>query len=267
VAIGAAIQGGVLTGDVQGVLLLDVTPLSLGIETMGNVFTKIIESNTTIPTKKSQVFSTAADNQPSVEIHVLQGERAMASDNKTIGRFHLSDIPPAQRGVPQIEVTFDIDANGILNVSAKDNATNKEQKIRIEASSGLSKEEIDRMKQEAAANADSDAKLKEEAEKINQADSLVFQTEKQLKEYGEKISDELKKPIEESCERLKKAHADRNMPEIDAAMAALNQAWEAASGEMYKATQEGAAGEGAPNNNPGGNGGDEVTDVDFEEVK
>jgi len=267
VAIGAAIQGGVLTGDVQGVLLLDVTPLSLGIETMGNVFTKIIESNTTIPTKKSQVFSTAADNQPSVEIHVLQGERAMASDNKTIGRFHLSDIPPAQRGVPQIEVTFDIDANGILNVSAKDNATNKEQKIRIEASSGLSKEEIDRMKQEAAANADSDAKLKEEAEKINQADSLVFQTEKQLKEYGEKISDELKKPIEESCERLKKAHADRNMPEIDAAMAALNQAWEAASGEMYKATQEGAASEGAPNNNPGGNGGDEVTDVDFEEVK
>jgi molecular chaperone DnaK len=268
VAIGAAIQGGVLTGDVQGVLLLDVTPLSLGIETMGNVFTKIIESNTTIPTKKSQVFSTAADNQPSVEIHVLQGERAMASDNKTIGRFHLSDIPPAQRGVPQIEVTFDIDANGILNVSAKDKATNKEQKIRIEASSGLSKEEIDRMKQEAAANADSDAKLKEEAEKINQADSLVFQTEKQLKEYGDKISDELKKPIEESCERLKKAHADRNMAEIDAAMAALNQAWEAASGEMYKATQEGAAGgEGAPNNNPGGNGGDEVTDVDFEEVK
>jgi molecular chaperone DnaK len=268
VAIGAAIQGGVLTGDVQGVLLLDVTPLSLGIETMGNVFTKIIESNTTIPTKKSQVFSTAADNQPSVEIHVLQGERAMASDNKTIGRFHLSDIPPAQRGVPQIEVTFDIDANGILNVSAKDKATNKEQKIRIEASSGLSKEEIDRMKQEAAANADSDAKLKEEAEKINQADSLVFQTEKQLKDYGDKISDELKKPIEESCERLKKAHADRNMAEIDAAMAALNQAWEAASGEMYKATQEGAAGgEGAPNNNPGGNGGDEVTDVDFEEVK
>lgn len=268
VAIGAAIQGGVLTGDVQGVLLLDVTPLSLGIETMGNVFTKIIESNTTIPTKKSQVFSTAADNQPSVEIHVLQGERAMASDNKTIGRFHLSDIPPAQRGVPQIEVTFDIDANGILNVSAKDKATNKEQKIRIEASSGLSKEEIARMKQEAAANADSDAKLKEEAEKINQADSLVFQTEKQLKEYGDKISDELKKPIEESCERLKKAHADRNMAEIDAAMAALNQAWEAASGEMYKATQEGAAGgEGAPNNNPGGNGGDEVTDVDFEEVK
>lgn len=268
VAIGAAIQGGVLTGDVQGVLLLDVTPLSLGIETMGNVFTKIIESNTTIPTKKSQVFSTAADNQPSVEIHVLQGERAMASDNKTIGRFHLSDIPPAQRGVPQIEVTFDIDANGILNVSAKDNATNKEQRIRIEASSGLSKEEIERMKQEAAANADSDAKLKEEAEKINQADSLVFQTEKQLKEYGDKISDELKKPIEESCERLKKAHADRNMAEIDAAMAALNQAWEAASGEMYKATQEGAAGgEGAPNNNPGGNGGDEVTDVDFEEVK
>jgi molecular chaperone DnaK len=266
VAIGAAIQGGVLTGDVQGVLLLDVTPLSLGIETMGNVFTKIIESNTTIPTKKSQVFSTAADNQPSVEIHVLQGERAMASDNKTIGRFHLSDIPPAQRGVPQIEVTFDIDANGILNVSAKDKATNKEQKIRIEASSGLSKEEIDRMKQEAAANADSDAKLKEEAEKINQADSLVFQTEKQLKDYGDKISDELKKPIEESCERLKKAHADRNMAEIDAAMAALNQAWEAASGEMYKATQEGEAAQGAPNQN-GGNGGDEVTDVDFEEVK
>jgi len=266
VAIGAAIQGGVLTGDVQGVLLLDVTPLSLGIETMGNVFTKIIESNTTIPTKKSQVFSTAADNQPSVEIHVLQGERAMASDNKTIGRFHLSDIPPAQRGVPQIEVTFDIDANGILNVSAKDKATNKEQKIRIEASSGLSKEEIERMKQEAAANADSDAKLKEEAEKINQADSLVFQTEKQLKEYGDKISDELKKPIEESCERLKKAHADRNMVEIDAAMAALNQAWEAASGEMYKATQEGEAAQGTPNQN-GGNGSDEVTDVDFEEVK
>jgi molecular chaperone DnaK len=241
-------------------------PLSLGIETMGNVFTKIIESNTTIPTKKSQVFSTAADNQPSVEIHVLQGERAMASDNKTIGRFHLSDIPPAQRGVPQIEVTFDIDANGILNVSAKDKATNKEQKIRIEASSGLSKEEIERMKQEATANADADAKLREEAEKINQADSLVFQTEKQLTEYGDKISDGLKQPIKDACERLKKAHSERNIAEIDTAMTELNKAWEAASGEMYQASQDGGATNAdQTGSNPGGS--DEVTDVDFEEVK
>lgn len=265
VAIGAAIQGGVLTGDVQGVLLLDVTPLSLGIETMGNVFTKIIESNTTIPVRKSQVFSTAADNQPSVEIHVLQGERPMASDNKTIGKFHLSDIPPAPRGVPQVEVTFDIDANGILNVSAKDKATGKEQKIRIEASSGLSKEEIERMRQEAEANAEADNKRKEEAEKINQADNLVFQTEKQLKDFGDKLSDELKKPIEEAAAEVKAAVEARNIANIDSAMEKLNKAWEAASGEMYKASQEAEAQGGAEQ--PAQGAADEVTDVDFEEVK
>lgn len=265
VAIGAAIQGGVLTGDVDGVLLLDVTPLSLGIETMGNVMTRLIESNTTIPVKKSQVFSTAADNQPSVEIHVLQGERAMASDNKTIGRFHLDGIPPAQRGVPQIEVTFDIDANGLLNVSAKDKATGKEQKIRIEASSGLSKEEIEKMKQEAAANADNDQKMREEAEKLNMADNLIFSTEKQLKEYGEKIPAEKKTAIEAGLEELKKAHTARDLAAIEPAMTSLNAAWEAASADMYKATQEGEQAAGPEAN--AADKTDDVTDVDYEEVK
>ena len=265
VAIGAAIQGGVLTGDVKDVLLLDVTPLSLGIETMGGVMTKLIESNTTIPTKKSEVFSTAADNQPAVDIHVLQGERPMSADNKTIGRFQLADIPPAPRGVPQIEVTFDIDANGILNVSAKDKATGKEQNIKIEASSGLSDEEIERMKQEAEANADADKKVKEEADKINAADGMIFQTEKQLKEFGEKLSDDKKKPIEEALESLKKAHESKDLEAIDKAMETINTAWTAASEEMYKASQEQQA--GAENTEATPSGDDEVTDVDFEEVK
>ena len=267
VAIGAAIQGGVLTGDVKDVLLLDVTPLSLGIETMGGVMTKLIESNTTIPTKKSEVFSTAADNQPAVDIHVLQGERPMSADNKTIGRFQLSDIPPAPRGVPQIEVTFDIDANGILNVSAKDKATGKEQNIKIEASSGLSDEEIERMKKEAEANADSDKKAKEEAEKINAADAMIFQTEKQLKDYGDKLSDDKKKPIEDALEGLKKAHESKDLGVIDSAMETINTAWTAASEEMYKASQEQQGAEGAAQPNAEGGGADDVTDVDFEEVK
>ena len=267
VAIGAAIQGGVLTGDVKDVLLLDVTPLSLGIETMGGVMTKLIESNTTIPTKKSEVFSTAADNQPAVDIHVLQGERPMSADNKTIGRFQLSDIPPAPRGVPQIEVTFDIDANGILNVSAKDKATGKEQNIKIEASSGLSDEEIERMKKEAEANADADKQAKEQVEKINAADAMIFQTEKQLKEYGDKLSDDKKKPIEDALEGLKKAHESKDLVAIDAAMETINTAWTAASEEMYKATQDQQAADGgAAQANPEG-GADDVTDVDFEEVK
>jgi molecular chaperone DnaK len=267
VAIGAAIQGGVLTGDVKDVLLLDVTPLSLGIETMGGVMTKLIESNTTIPTKKSEVFSTAADNQPAVDIHVLQGERPMSADNKTIGRFQLSDIPPAPRGVPQIEVTFDIDANGILNVSAKDKATGKEQNIKIEASSGLSDEEIERMKKEAEANADADKQAKEQVEKINAADAMIFQTEKQLKEYGDKLSDDKKKPIEDALEGLKKAHENKDLAAIDAAMETINAAWTAASEEMYKATQDQQAADGgATQANPEG-GADDVTDVDFEEVK
>ena len=267
VAIGAAIQGGVLTGDVKDVLLLDVTPLSLGIETMGGVMTKLIESNTTIPTKKSEVFSTAADNQPAVDIHVLQGERPMSADNKTIGRFQLSDIPPAPRGVPQIEVTFDIDANGILNVSAKDKATGKEQNIKIEASSGLSDEEIERMKKEAEANADADKQAKEQVEKINAADAMIFQTEKQLKEYGDKLSDDKKKPIEDALEGLKKAHEIKDLAAIDAAMETINTAWTAASEEMYKATQDQQAADGgAAQANPEG-GADDVTDVDFEEVK
>jgi molecular chaperone DnaK len=265
VAIGAAIQGGVLTGDVKDVLLLDVTPLSLGIETMGGVMTKLIESNTTIPTKKSEVFSTAADNQPAVDIHVLQGERPMSADNKTIGRFQLSDIPPAQRGVPQIEVTFDIDANGILQVSAKDKATGKEQNIKIEASSGLSDEEIERMKKEAEANADSDKKVKETAEKINGADAMIFQTEKQLKEFGEKLSDDKKAPIEAALAELKKAHESKDLTAIDAAMETINTAWSAASEEMYKDTQEGQPNpEGQPTPEASA---DDVTDVEFEEVK
>jgi molecular chaperone DnaK len=269
VAIGAAIQGGVLTGEVKDVLLLDVTPLSLGIETMGGVFTKLIESNTTIPTRKSESFSTASDNQPSVELHVLQGERPMAKDNRTLGRFHLDGIPPAPRGVPQVEVTFDIDANGILNVSAKDKGTGKEQKIRIEASSGLTDAEIARMRDEAKANEASDKAEKEKVEKLNQADSLIFQTERQLKEYGEKLSDANKTAIGEAHEKLKTAHASQDLTGIDAAMEALNNAWQAASGEMYNAAN---AGQGAPGADQQANGssadqGEPVTDVNFEEVK
>ena len=273
VAIGAAIQGGVLTGEVKDVLLLDVTPLSLGIETMGGVFTKLIESNTTIPAKKSEVFSTAADNQPSVEIHVLQGERPMAKDNRTIGRFHLSDIPPSQRGVPQIEVTFDIDANGIMQVSAKDKGTGKEQNIRIEASSGLTDAEIEKMKQEAEANAESDKKEKEKIDKLNTADSLIFQTEKQLKDYGDKLSDENKKPIEEALANLKTAHGSQDADSIDAGLETLNKAWEAASQEMYAAQQAAEGGEqpgpdaGAGDAESEEGSADDVSDVEYEEVK
>ena len=265
VAIGAAIQGGVLTGEVKDVLLLDVTPLSLGIETMGGVFTKLIDANTTIPTKKSEVFSTASDNQPSVEIHVLQGERAMAKDNRTIGRFHLDGLPPAPRGVPQVEVIFDIDANGIINVSALDKATNKLQSIRIEASSGLSKEDIEKMKKEAEMNADSDRKAKEEADVVNQADSLIFQVDKQLKEFGDKLPADKKTEIEASLEELKKAHAEKNLDTIKASMDKLNAVFQAASADMYN-NAGGAADAGAGEQQAGGNDG-EVTDVDFEEVK
>ncbi|MCS5490410.1 molecular chaperone DnaK [Algoriphagus limi] len=267
VAIGAAIQGGVLTGEVKDVLLLDVTPLSLGIETMGGVFTKLIEANTTIPTKKSEVFSTAADNQPAVDIHVLQGERPLAKDNRTIGRFQLTDIPPAPRGVPQIEVTFDIDANGILNVSAKDKGTGKEQKIKIEASSGLSQEDIDRMKKEAEANAAADKAEKEKIEKLNQADSLVFQTEKQLKEYGDKLSEGNKTAINGALDKLKAAHQSQDLAGVDAGMEELNKAWEAASQEIYNATQGAGAQPGADAGATGASdSGDGVSDVDYEEV-
>ena len=283
VAMGAAIQGGVLTGEVKDVLLLDVTPLSLGIETLGGVFTKLIESNTTIPTRKSEVFSTAADNQPSVEIHILQGERPMANQNKSIGRFHLDGIPAAPRGVPQIEVTFDIDANGILNVSAKDKGTGKMQQIRIEASSGLSEDEIKKMKAEAEANRDADMKAKEQADKINGADAMVFQTEKQLKEYGDKIPAEKRSAIEAALKDTKAALESKDLAQIDAASAKLNEAWQAASQEMYQAQQQAAGAQGAPNGagfdpnmgaNPGAGAGQQgasdngnVTDVPFEEVK
>lgn len=278
VAIGAAIQGAVLTGEVKDVLLLDVTPLSLGIETLGGVMTKLIDANTTIPTRKSEVFSTASDNQPSVQINVLQGERSMARDNKQIGVFNLDGIPPAPRGLPQIEVTFDIDANGILSVSAKDKATGKEQKIRIEASSGLSDDEIKRMKEEAAVNAEADKKEKERIDKLNQADSLIFQTEKQLKELGDKIPADKKAPIENALNKLKEAHKSQNLNDIDSATAELNTAFQAASQDMYNATnaQPGAdAGQQQHTDNQSGNqsqnngtqSGDDVTDVDFEEVK
>jgi len=272
VAVGAAIQGGVLTGEVKDVLLLDVTPLSLGIETLGGVMTRLIESNTTIPTKKSEVFSTAADNQTSVEIHVLQGERPMASQNKSIGRFHLDGIPPSPRGIPQIEVTFDIDANGILNVAARDKATGKSQQIRIEASSGLSENDIRKMKEEAQLNADADKRMKEEIDKLNSADSLIFQTEKQLKEFGDRIPSDKKEPITKALEELKTAHKNKDLPGIDRAMANLNAVWQSASEEMYKNAQQSTQGGPQSGPQPGTDqkqqsANDEVTDVDFEEVK
>jgi molecular chaperone DnaK len=271
VAVGAAIQGGVLTGEVKDVLLLDVTPLSLGIETLGGVMTRLIEANTTIPTKKTETFTTAADNQPSVEIHVLQGERPMAQGNKTIGRFHLDGIPPAPRGLPQIEVTFDIDANGILNVSAKDKGTGKEQSIRIEASTGLTDDEIERMKKEAKDNEESDKQAREKIDKLNTADSLIFQSEKQLKEFGDKLPADKREPIEIALEKLKEAHKSQDLDAIDKATAELNTVWQAASEELYKASQaqqgggepsaEADASEQEPKDDQ------EVTDVDFEEVK
>lgn len=272
VAVGAAIQGGVLTGEVKDVLLLDVTPLSLGIETLGGVSTKLIEANTTIPTKKSETFSTAANNQPSVEIHVLQGERPMAKDNKSIGRFHLDGIPPAPRGIPQIDVTFDIDANGILNVSAKDKGTGKEQKIRIEASSGLTDEEIEKMKREAEANAEVDKQAKDRAEKINQADSLIFQTEKQMSEFGDKLSEGHKSAIEGALAKLKEVHNKQDMANIDKAMEALNSAWQAASQEIYQAQQQSqndgsGSADTTSDTEAKTEGNDDVTDVEYEEVE
>ena len=273
VAVGASIQGGVLSGDVQDVLLLDVTPLSLGIETMGGVYDVVIESNSTIPTKKSKIYSTAADNQPSVEIHVLQGERPMAKDNRTVGRFILDGIPPAPRGVPQIEVAFDMDANGILTVSSKDKGTGKEQSIRIEASTGLSKDEIEKMKAEAAANADADKAARERVEKMNAADTLVFQTEKQLKEYGDKLPADKKEAIEKAAADLKEAHKAEDLDRIDAASEALNAAWQAASQDMYQATQQeqqaqaGATEDASNNGTATDNAADDVTDVEFEEVE
>ena len=272
VAVGAAIQGGVLTGEVKDVLLLDVTPLSLGIETMGGVMTRLIESNTTIPTKKTEVFTTAADNQPSVEIHILQGERPMANGNKTIGRFHLDGIPPSPRGVPQIEVTFDIDANGILHVSAKDRGTGKEQRIRIEASSGLSDDEIRRMRDEAKSNEESDKLAREKVDKINAADSMIFQTEKQLKEFGDKIPSDKRGPIETALSNLKTAHKSQDVNAIDKALADLNTVWQTASEEMYKTAQNSGPETSQNTQGPAGDtgkksGSDEVTDVDFEEVK
>ncbi|MGA1545175.1 MAG: Hsp70 family protein, partial [Saprospiraceae bacterium] len=266
------IQGGVLSGDVQDVLLLDVTPLSMGIETMGGVYDVVIESNSTIPTKKSKTYSTAADNQPSVEIHILQGERPMAKDNRTVGKFILDGIPPAPRGVPQIEVIFDMDANGILNVSAKDKGTGKEQKIRIEASTGLSKEEIEKMKAEAAANADTDKAAKEKADAINAADTLIFQTEKQMSEFGEKVPADKKTVIEEALGKLKTAHQSQDTAAIETATKALNDAWAAASEDIYKASQEAGAGQAGPEATTDSNGGEnasgaeDVTDVEYEEV-
>ncbi|HQO90252.1 MAG TPA: molecular chaperone DnaK [Chitinophagales bacterium] len=268
VAVGAAIQGGVLTGDVKDVLLLDVTPLSLGIETYGGVFTKLIESNTTIPTKKSEVFSTASDNQPSVELNVLQGERPMAKDNKSLGRFHLDSIPPAPRGVPQIEVTFDIDANGILSVTARDKGTGKEQNIRITASTGLSKEEVEKMKAEAKANEAADKEARAKVDKLNEADSLIFQSEKQLKEFGDKLPADKKEPIESALNNLKEAHKNQDMAGIETAMTALNNAWQTASQDLYNASQQAGGDDTA--NNAGGNAGgtgDNVTDAEYEEVK
>ncbi|MDO9254338.1 MAG: molecular chaperone DnaK [Bacteroidales bacterium] len=271
VAIGAAIQGGVLSGEVKDVLLLDVTPLSLGIETLGGVMTKLIESNTTIPTRKSETFSTASDNQPSVEIHILQGERPMATGNKSLGRFHLDGIPPAMRGIPQVEVTFDIDANGILHVSAKDKGTGKSQQIRIEASSGLTDADIKRMREEAEVNAEADRKAKEEIDKINTADSLIFQTERQLKEFGDKLPADKKEPIEQALNKLREAHKNRDIAGIDSSMAELNSVWQAASEEMYKNTQEAGQPGAEQQNQPGPDqskpSDQEVTDVDFEEVK